>query len=32
MGSKLYFVPGKIENKIIQEKQANHSLVVVVFF
>ena len=28
MGSKFYFVPGKMENKIIQEKQANHSLVV----
>ena len=31
MGSKFYFVPGKMENKIIQEKQANHSFVVVVF-
>ena len=32
MGSKFYFVPGKMENKIIQEKQANHSFVVVFFF
>ena len=30
MGSKFYFVPGKMENKIIQEKQANYSFVVVV--